>query len=218
MNCIIFTRVSTNQQETSRQVAELREYAEKNNLTVLKVFEEVISGATINSERPVLLSMVEFVKNNPVSICLCWELSRIGRNPAQVLLTIEELHKAKCSIYIKNFNLYTLDSDFNYNPLTNFLIQVLNSINEMERQSLVLRLRSGYKKHRDAGKPVGRKTGSIKTDVQVLRENDAVIKLLRRGFSVRNTAKLTGKSTGLVMKVKKLMNNSAKKKVVVEEN
>jgi DNA invertase Pin-like site-specific DNA recombinase len=45
MNVIIFARVSSKNQDTTRQVLELREYAARNGYNVLGVYEEVISGA-----------------------------------------------------------------------------------------------------------------------------------------------------------------------------
>jgi DNA invertase Pin-like site-specific DNA recombinase len=176
--------------------------------SVEKVFEEKISGAKKNEDRKELMAMMSFIKSNRIEKVLTWELSRIGRNAVQVLQVIEMLNEAEISLYIKNYNLETLNSNGTINPLSQFMVQILNSVNEMERQTIVMRLRSGYSAARSKGIRVGRKTGvQVKSDDQFLKENKEVAKLLKQGFSVRKVMKLTDRSSGTVQKVKKLIIN-----------
>jgi DNA invertase Pin-like site-specific DNA recombinase len=205
---VIFSRVSTLTQDYQRQTDELLEYADKMGYSVEKVFEEKISGAKKNEERKVLMAMMSYIKSNRIEKVLTWELSRIGRNAVQVLQVIEMLNEAKISLYIKNYNLETLNSNGTINPLSQFMVQILNSVNEMERQTIVMRLRSGYSAARSKGIRVGRKTGvQVKSDDQFLKENKEVVKLLKQGYSVRKVMKLTDRSSGTVQKVKKLITN-----------
>lgn len=205
---VIFSRVSTLAQDYQRQTDELLEYADKMGYSVEKVFEEKISGAKKNEERKELMAMMSFIKSNRIEKVLTWELSRIGRNAVQVLQVIEMLNEAEISLYIKNYNLETLNSNGTINPLSQFMVQILNSVNEMERQTIVMRLRSGYSAARSKGIRVGRKTGvQVKSDDQFLKENKEVAKLLKQGFSVRKVMKLTDRSSGTVQKVKKLIIN-----------
>lgn len=204
---VIFSRVSTLAQDYQRQTDELLEYASKMGYSVERIFEEKISGAKKNEERKELMAMMSYIKSNQIEKVLTWELSRIGRNAVQVLQVVEMLNEAKVSLFIKNYNLETLNPDGTVNPLSQFMVQILNSVNEMERQTIVQRLQSGYKQHRALNKPVGRKPGvQIKTDEQFLQENKEVAKLLRQGYSVRKVMKLTDKSSGTVQKVKKISN------------
>ena len=55
---------------------------------------------------------------------------------------------------------------------------------------------------RNGGK-LGRKQGSTKTEEQKREEYKEVLTLLRKGYSIRNTAKLTGVSVSTVQRVKK---------------
>lgn len=203
---VIFSRVSTLAQDYQRQTDELLEYASKMGYSVERIFEEKISGAKKNEERKELMAMMSYIKSIQIEKVLTWELSRIGRNAVQVLQVVEMLNEAKVSLFIKNYNLETLNPDGTVNPLSQFMVQILNSVNEMERQTIVQRLQSGYKQHRALNKPVGRKPGvQIKTDEQFLQENKEVAKLLRQGYSVRKVMKLTDKSSGTVQKVKKFI-------------
>ncbi len=206
VSVVIFARVSTIVQDYQRQTQELLEHASKMGYHVERIFEEKISGAKKNEERKELMAMMEYIKSNKIQKVLTWELSRIGRNAVQVLQVLEMLNEAKVSLYIKNYNLETLNQDGTVNPLSQFMVQILNSVNEMERQTIVQRLQSGYKQHRALNRPVGRKPGvQIKTDEQFLQENKEVAKLLKQGYSVRKVMKLVDKSSGTVQKVKKMI-------------
>jgi len=199
---VIFSRVSTQAQDYQRQTDELLEYASKMGYKVEQIFEEKISGAKKNEERKKLMAMMEYIKNNQIAKVLTWELSRIGRNAVQVVQTIQLLNEAKVSLYIKNYDLETLNPDGSVNPLSQFMVQILNSVNEMERLAIVQRLKSGYIAARKNGLKVGRKPGvQVKSDEQFLHENKEVAKLLKQGYSVRKVMKLTDRSSGTVQKV-----------------
>ncbi len=206
MRVVIFSRVSTLAQDYQRQTDELLDFAAKMGYSVERIFEEKISGAKKNEERKELMAMMSYIRSNQIEKVLTWELSRIGRNAVQVLQVIEMLNEAKVSLYIKNYNLETLNPDGTVNPLSQFMVQILNSVNEMERQTIVQRLRSGYTAAIKNGTKVGRKTGvKVKTDEEFLKENKEVAKLLKQGYSVRKVMKLTDRSSGTVQKVKKII-------------
>ena len=59
---VIYARVSSigDRQSTERQVKDLLEYATYKGIEVCKVFEEHISGAKKNDERPVLCEAMEY--------------------------------------------------------------------------------------------------------------------------------------------------------------
>ncbi len=206
MTVVIFARVSTSIQDYQRQTDELKEYAHKMGYKVVGVFEEKISGAKKNEERVVLMDMMKFINQNKVAKVLTWELSRIGRRPSDVLWLIDQLNEMKVSLYIKNFNIETLNEDKTINPLSQFMVQILNSVNAMERMSIRQRMESGYKAHIKAGGTVGRKPGKIiKDDATLINDHKDVVKNLKAGFSVRQVMKLTGKSSGTVQKIKRLI-------------
>ena len=205
MKVVIYSRVSLQIQDYQRQTSELREYSEKQGWEVLNVFEEKISGGKSNEERPQLMKMVQFVKENQVDKILCWELSRIGRNTLEVLKTIKLLNENCISLYIKNHNIETLNDKCEVNPMSQFMIQILTSVSEMEKTTIRQRVKSGYDNFRKNGGKVGRKEGFKKDEESLLTEHKDVVKLLKQGFSVRKVMKLTDKSSGTVQKVKKLI-------------
>jgi DNA invertase Pin-like site-specific DNA recombinase len=206
MKVVIYSRVSTNNQDFQRQTSELMEFSNKNGWEVLRVFEEKISGAKTNEERPQLMNMVSFIKENNIDKVLCWELSRIGRNTLEVLKTIQLLNEKCISLYIKNHNIETLNDKCEINPMSQFMIQILTSISQMEKTTIRQRIVSGYDNFRKQGGKVGRKEGFKKVDEVIIEENKEIVKLLKQGYSIRKVMKLTDKSSGLVQKVKRLIN------------
>jgi DNA invertase Pin-like site-specific DNA recombinase len=205
MKIVIYSRVSTLTQDYKRQTQELIEYSKQMNYEVLGVFQEKVSGGKSNEERPQLMKMIEFVKENEVNKVLCWELSRIGRNTIEVLKTIKLLNDNCISLYIKNHNLETLNEKCEVNPLSQFMIQILTSVSEMEKTTIRQRIKSGYENYRKNGGKVGRKEGFKKDTDVLMKEHKDIVKLLKQGYSVRKVMKLTDKSSGTIQKVKKFI-------------
>ena len=212
INCVIFSRVSTLMQDTDRQTEELKEYAFKMNYNLITVIEEQISGAKKNDERPELIKLMKLIDDGKVNKVLVWELSRLGRNVVEILQVIQIFNEKKVSLYIKNFSLETLNEDLKPNPLSMFMIQILLSVAEMERVAIRQRMYSGYIKHRKDGKSVGRIKGVSETKEHVLEKHKEVVKLLKKGMSVRNISRLTNNtSLATIVKVNKLLKNDTTK-------
>ena len=86
------------------------------------------------------------------------------------------------------------------------MVQILSSINELEKTEIRKRMKSGYDFYRkNSGKKVGRKKSYRKSREQILEEYKDVTKYLKKGRSIREIMKLTNRSNGTIMKVKKLL-------------
>ena len=61
---IVYARVSStgDRQNTERQIADLMKYAQYTDTEIVETFEEHISGAKKNTERPILREAIEYVK------------------------------------------------------------------------------------------------------------------------------------------------------------
>ena len=73
----------------------------------------------------------------------------------------------------------------------------------MERDSIKFRLQSGLRRYRENNGVMGRKVGSVKSKEKKQQEYAKVIKLLKGGQSVRNTAKLCEVGISTVQRIKK---------------
>lgn len=205
MKTVIFARVSTNVQEYDRQINELTVLAKLNGWSVEAVFAEKISGAKSNKERTELLNMVSYVEANHINKVLVTELSRLGRDTLQVLEVIQMLNEKGISLYIQNYNIETLTKDGKVNAMSQFLITILAEVARMERKTIRERVESGYKNYRANGGKVGRKIGYKKTEETIREQYTEEIKLLKKGYSLRNISKITGTSINTIRKCKSLI-------------
>ncbi len=202
---VIFARVSTGAQEYDRQLNELSALAESNGWSVEAVFAEKISGAKANTERTELMNMISYVESNHIDKVLVTELSRLGRDTLQVLEVIEMLNKKEISLYIQNYAIETLTKEGKVNAMSQFLITILAEVARMERKTIRERVESGYNNYRANGGKVGRKTGYKKAEEAMKTQYIEEIKLLRKGYSLRNISKLTGTSINTIRKCKSLI-------------
>lgn len=202
---VIFARVSTGLQEYDRQVNELTALAKSNGWSVEAVFAEKISGAKSNKERTELLNMVSYVEGNHINKVLVTELSRLGRDTLQVLEVIQMLNEKGISLYIQNYNIETLTKDGKVNAMSQFLITILAEVARMERKTIREKVESGYKNYRANGGKVGRKIGYKKTEETIREQYTEEIKLLKKGYSLRNISKITGTSINTIRKCKSLI-------------
>lgn len=202
---VIYARVSSvgDRQSTVRQVKDLTDYAEYKGLEVRKVFEEHISGAKRNEERPVLCEAIEYSKGNSIGTLLVSELSRLGRNAFEVLASVKTLIDSGINLYIQKEQLSLLDEEGHPSLFAPIMIATLSTCAQLERENITFRLQSGRKQYVEKGGRLGRKKGSIKTADQKKEEYREVIEYQKKGYTIRDVAKLSGKGVSTVQRVKK---------------
>ena len=201
---VIYARVSSvgDRQSTDRQVEDLKRHIFLNDMDLVKVYEEKMSGAKEN--RPILTECVDFCISNHVNTLCVSEISRLGRSVKIVVNTIDELTKAGVNIYIQNIQLNTLDNDGQPNPIAKIITAVLSSFSEVERNLIISRLQSGRKLALEKKNvKMGRKVGSVKSKERKQEEYGKVIRSLKAGKSIRDTAAICGVSVSTVQRVKK---------------
>ena len=154
---IIFSRCSSSgaledRQDTTRQVEDLQRYATTNGLTIIKTYEEHISGGKSNKDRPILQEALSFCQENHIDIILVSELSRLGRKCDEILETIKFLKDHHINCFFQKEQLSIFDSKGQENPYLTIMTAVLGTAAELERQSIYYRLKSGRDKYiRDGG-------------------------------------------------------------------
>ena len=201
---VIYARVSSigDRQNTDRQISDLLDYVKYQNLELCKIYEEHISGAKKNSERPILQQAIDFCKSNRVSILLVSELSRLGRNAFEVLATVKDLIDNGINLYMQKEQLTLLDAEGKPTMFAPIMIATLSTCAQLERENIKFRLNSGRKLYIERGGKLGRKVGSIKTIEQKKEQYKDIISYLKRGYSIRNVAKLTNKGISTVQRIK----------------
>ena len=112
----LLVRVSTDKQDYNRQINEFQEHCAKMNWDVVRIFANKVSGAKKIEERQELVDMLQYISENDIDKVCVWEISRLGRSTLETLKIIELLNEHKVCLYIKNYNLETLDNDGKINP------------------------------------------------------------------------------------------------------
>ena len=202
---VIYARVSSvgDRQSTDRQVRDLTDYAVYQKMEVRKVFEEHISGAKKNDERPVLCEAIRYCKDNSIDVLLVSELSRLGRNAFEVLASVKELLDCGINLYIQKEQFTLLDEDGKPSLFAPVMIATLSTCAQLERDNISFRLNSGRKQYVEKGGKLGRPLGSTKTKDKKKEEYKEVISLLHKGYVIRDVARLTGKGISTVQRIKK---------------
>lgn len=202
---VIYARVSSigDRQSTDRQVKDLSDYAVYQKMEVRKVFEEHISGAKKNDERPVLCEAIKYCKEYRIDVLLVSELSRLGRNAFEVLASVKDLLDRGINLYIQKEQFTLLDKEGKPSLFAPVMIATLSTCAQLERDNISFRLNSGRKQYVEKGGKLGRPAGSTKSQDKKREEYREVINLLNKGYAIRDVAKLTGKGISTVQRVKK---------------
>lgn len=205
MRVVILARVSTDKQLYERQVVEMEQYCKSVGWDVAKIFANKVSGIKKNEERPEIMEMLQYIEQNNIDKVCVLEISRLGRNTLEALKVIELLNERKVCLYIKNYNLETLDSEGNVNPITGLICTILLEIGAMERNTIKERMASGRDQYiakcRKEGIKMGRPSTYRKSDDTMREQYKKEISLLKQGMSLRNISIITGTS---IMTIRKL--------------
>ena len=203
---VILARVSTDKQEYQRQVNELTDYCGRVGWSVEAVFSNKVSGTKRMEERPEIMDLIDYVKANDIDKVVCLEISRLGRHTLEALKVLESLNEHRVSLYVKNYNLETLNPDGKVNPVASLICTILLEIASMERLTIAERMASGRDQYiakcRRDGVKMGRPSTYRKTDDAYRQQYAKEIGLLRKGISLRNITALTGTSVNTLRKIK----------------
>lgn len=202
---VIYARVSTAIQDYDRQIDELKDYANRMNYQVVKVFCEKVSGAKKVAERNALSELLDYVEAHYIDKVLIYECSRLSRRIVDFLQVIERLTEKGISLYILQNGLETLQSDGKPNPIAQLVLGMIAQFNSMERGLIRSRMESGYNHFRANGGKVGRKQGYKKSTEDIKEEYAEEIRLLKKGISLRNISKITHTSVNTIRKIKELI-------------
>jgi len=182
MKAIIYTRVSSlgERQTNDRQVEDLRKYASLNDIEVVKVFNEKISGGVTNDKREVLNAAFDYATSNAIDIILTSELSRVGRAIWQVLEFVKRCADARLNIFFQKEGLRLLNEVGEVDSIMAIYISCLGFCAEKERENIAFRLNSGRKQAIEKGVKMGRKVGSVKSKEEKEKQYEILIKYLRK--------------------------------------
>jgi DNA invertase Pin-like site-specific DNA recombinase len=201
----ILVRVSTLKQENDRQISELQTYAASKGYEVVEICEEKVSGNADEVDRHGLHRAEELARAGIIKKVLVHEVSRLARRNSIAHGFIETLETLGVSLYWHQQGIETLLPNGKRNPAAGIMFALLAEMARAERETLSERIRSGLDEARRKGHKLGRPTGSTDSRKEFMAKHSDIIRRLKEGHSVRNTAKITGKGGSTVQRVKAAM-------------
>ncbi|MDN3687395.1 recombinase family protein [Cyclobacterium jeungdonense] len=200
MKAVAYTRVSTSDQSTKRQVNDLKQVE---GFQIQKVFSENISGFSKSmEERMELQNMLKYVRKERIECIMVSEISRLGRNTRETLTLIHNLEEAGICLYIHNLGI-TLGADSEKDRIFNkLIITIISDIARLESENLSYRIKSGIKNRKKEGLSTGRRVGSIESREKFLGKHKDIQKYLVLGRSYPEIVKLCRCSMSTIHKVK----------------
>ena len=201
----ILVRVSTLKQENDRQISELQAYADSKGFEVVEICQEQVSGNADESDRHGLHRAEELARAGIIRKVLVHEVSRLARRNSIAHSFIETLEELKVSLYWHQQGIETLLPNGKRNPAAGIMFALLAEMARAERETLSERIKSGLAEARRKGRKLGRPAGSTDSTKEFLAKHSDIIRQLKDGQSVRNTAKITSKGGSTVQRVKAAM-------------
>lgn len=202
MKAILYSRISSKDQNQARQLESMEAWAKRNEkVTEFVTISEAVSGSVPFADR----QGGEIFKMKDVALVVVHDLDRLGRNALDILSTIQELHKRGIPVAVVKLGMETLLPNGKENPAAKIVLSVMATLAEMERERIRERQAEGIAIAKRQGKYKGRKAGTTDSRAKFLTKHKDVQRELKAGLSVRKAAKLTGKSPATVQKVKAAM-------------
>ncbi len=185
----IYVRVSTVEQETDLQEAELREYCERRGWESVLYRDRGHSGA--KQDRPALNLLLSDLRKRKVDVILVWSLDRLARSLKHLLNISEECKSLGVDLVSLR---QSIDTTL---PAGRLTFQILGAVAEFERELLRERVKAGMAQARRAGKNIGR---------PALRhfgpsELERIRSLRTQGVSVRKLATTFGTTQWTISKL-----------------
>lgn len=189
----LYCRVSTADQNCSRQERDLRAFAKKAGYKVVGVWKETVSGA--KDERPERKNVLALAQARNIDVILVTELTRWGRSMLDLLHTLQDLQAWGVSLIAQTGLQFDLRS-----AQGKLIASLMSALAEFERDLLRERVRSGIAAARKRGVVFGRRPGQrVKAD----RYASKVLKLVGEGQSYREISHRLGLSKNTVLDIVK---------------
>ncbi|MCC9168919.1 recombinase family protein [Pontibacter harenae] len=203
----ILTYTSTHHgQNHDRQAVELASYAADKGYQVIEVIERTLSGLRDNTFKAGTQRLLELAATNRVNkILLKRNIALLGNNAAQALSVLNELHRLGVSVVLTDFDSEeSLTLDRKLSTIGQTIITALSTTIAWKAEHKQF-IKAGLAEAKLRGKQVGRPAGTTKDATEILKKYPKVLKRLKKGVSVRHTARICGVSVSTVQKVKKLL-------------
>lgn len=186
----IYYRVSTNKQDEDMQRLAVEDYISKNidrNILTTVYTDRGISGSKL--DRPEFQRMLADCRAGKVDTIMVYKLDRFSRDASAAIRILLELDSAGVAFISVTQPVLNLGHD---NPFRRTMLAAFSEIAEIERETIVARVKSGLEAAKSRGVKLGRPVEVSDSKIDEIR------KLRAEGLSLRAIAKETGVSKSRV--------------------
>lgn len=188
----IYARCSTDQQDPSLQLRELREFCCRRGWSVAGEYVDAgVSGAT--DSRPELNQLMADAHQRRMDVVLVWKFDRFARSVSHLLRALETFRALGIEFCSYSEQLDTTT------PAGKMVFTVLGAVAELERSLITERVRAGIRNARAKGKRLGRPVARI--------SSTEIRSLLAGGSSMSAVAAKLGVSTATVWRRAKVLSS-----------
>jgi DNA invertase Pin-like site-specific DNA recombinase len=190
MRVALYLRVSTAEQNTLNQEAELLQACARHDWEVVKIFNDAgISGAKGRDKRPAFDALHKAIARREFDLVAAWSVDRLGRSLIDLISFLSDIHGAGIGLYLHQQGLDTTTSS------GRAMFGMLGVFAEFERAIIRERTVAGLRRAVMSGKRLGRPRLAEKKEI-------AVRASLARGNGVVKTAKMLGVGVGTILRIK----------------
>ena len=208
MKTLRYVRVSSVQQNTSRQINE-------GDKTKYDYFlEEKVSGKTELFQREQGSIIKELVLEGKIDLVSVSSVDRISRNLKDLLSVIDFLHDNKVALQVDNLGITSM-IDGQVNPSIMIIIQMMGAFSQLETEWRTERQMAGIKKAQQKGVYKNRIHHRRKeTKTEFLKKHKKTIDLLNQYPNMKNKelSKLAGVHFNTITKIRKMVGIPKQKK------
>ena len=172
--CVLYSRVSTQNQQCLNQVIEMTEYTKRSELEIVKTYQDDSTSSRKEiSQRTQLSQMLSDANLRKFDVLVVSSIDRLARNTKECIEIVNHLNELKIDIVFLRESVDTRTS------VGKMIFHVFSSLAEYEREMIRQRIMIGLNRAREQGKKLGRKTkvnDSLCSAVKLLREQNLSIK------------------------------------------
>jgi DNA invertase Pin-like site-specific DNA recombinase len=196
---ILYTRVSSSEQNEIRQVQNTSEFD--------YVFVDKCSGLIPLWERPKGLQLKKLIDKGELNQITVHSIDRLGRSTLDVLQVWKELTEIGIVVECRNPNLRNLDDNGKPDMFSELMISILSTMSSFEKQMIKERQMEGVRIAKAKGIYVGRAVNTKESSEKFLSKskNKKITNYLSSGYPMDEIVDIMKCSYSTVMKVKKLM-------------
>ena len=158
---VLYARVSTDDQDVTMQLDELRDYAAARKFEIIDEITDQISSGKKN--RPGYAQVLELARKRKIDVILVWKFDRFARSTRELLDSLYEFRDLGVDFLSLQDNIDTTT------PMGEAIFTIIAAIAQFERATIRTRVKSGMDKAKRHGTKSGLPIGRPRIDDKVIK-------------------------------------------------